>query len=250
MRRIGMFLVAAALLLVALPVVAQEEEATIYTYTAHFRVPRVQWPEFTEFVETNVQPVLEEMLANGTIVHWGIDSSIVHAEDGSTHGIWWAATSIAGIERVRGELIKLAPNSPAADAKHHDHLLESIIHHGGTTDLTSSYLRVSVVNVRPGQGREWRLLWEKYFKSTYDELLADGTILLYEVSREYVHTQNPRRRYVWYIAASADAEDKVNAAFESIFERQGLAIGTSLATVAIRSEHRDFFRRVFSYAHK
>lgn len=237
--------------LLSLPVVAQVEETTVYTRVAHFGVPRAQWGEFTDFVETNVQPILEEMLADGTIVHWGNGAAAIHGPGGVTHGVWWAATSIAGIERVHQELTKRLPPSPAtAEAEHHDHLLQSIIHRGKPTGLTSGYIYVSSIKVRPGAGQEWRQLWEKYFKATYDELLANGTILIYEVSTQYVHTEAPRWRYVWYIASSAEAEDKVNAAFESIFEREGLAIGTSFATVAKRSEHRDSFWQVINYAHK
>ncbi|MFQ5694420.1 MAG: hypothetical protein ACE5HB_00365 [Terriglobia bacterium] len=250
MRRIAIYGVVVCLLLLALPAVAQEEEATIYTYVAHFGVARAQWAEYTTFVKTNVQPVLQAMLANGTIVHWGTNSLVVHNQNASTHGIWWAATSIAGIERVREELIKLAGNPATAEATHHDHLLESIIHRGGTADLTSGYLWVSAVKVRPGRGQEWRGVWEKYFKPTYDALVADGTILLYEVSLEYVHTEDPRWRYVWYVAANADAEDKVDAAISKAFRQEAPAIFGALGGVSIRSEHRDFFARVRSYGHK
>ncbi len=84
----------------------------------------------------------------------------------------------------------------------------------------------------------------------YDELLANGTILAYEVSFQYVHTEDPRYRYVWYIAPSADAVDKVNEAYTAVFEKEAPAIFAALSAVAIRSEHRDVFRRVLKYAHK
>ncbi len=66
MRRTGIFLVVLSLLLLALPVVAQE--APVYTYLAHWNVPRAQWAEFIAFGEENAFPVLERMLADGTIV--------------------------------------------------------------------------------------------------------------------------------------------------------------------------------------
>ncbi len=251
MRRTGIFLVVLSLLLLALPVLAQEEETTVYTRIAHFGVPRAQWGEFEEFVETNVRPVLEGMLADGTIVHWGNGAAAIHGPGGVTHGVWWAATSIAGIERVHEELKKRLPPSPAtAEAKHHDHLLQSLIHQGGSTDRTSGYLYVSIVKVQPGRGRQWRAVWEKYFKPTYDELLANGTILAYEVSTQYVHTEDPRYRYVWSIAPSADAVDKVNEAYDAVFAKEAPAIFAALSAVGIRSEHRDVFRRVLNYAHK
>jgi len=248
MRRTGNFLVVLSLLLLALPVAAQE--APVYTFLTHWNVPRAQWAEFTAFEEESVRPVLERMLADGTIVAWGSTVAVIHEQGGTTHEVYWAASSIAGIERAREELAKI-PSSPVlSGAKHHDHLLQSLIHRGSTTDTTTGYLYVSIVKVQPGRGQAWRAVWEKYFKPTYDELLANGTILAYEVSIQYVHTQDPRYRYVWYITPSADAEDKVNEAYTAVFEKEAPAIFAALSAVAIRSEHRDVFRRVLSYAHK
>ncbi len=248
MRRTGNFLVVLSLLLLALPVLAQE--APVYTYLAHWNVPRAQWAEFIEFGEENAFPVLERMLADGTIVAWGSTVAVVHEQGGTTHEVYWAASSIAGIERAREELTKLPWSSVLSGAKHHDHLLQSLIHRGSTTDTTTGSLYVNIAKVRPGRGQAWRAVWEKYFKPTYDELLDNGTILAYEVSIQYVHTEDPRYRYVWYIAPSADAVDKVHEAYTAVFEKEAPAIFAALSAVAIRSEHRDVFRRVLNYAHK
>ncbi len=248
MHRIAVSLVVVSVLLLALPAMAQE--APVYTFVAHWNVPRAQWAEFTAFGEESVRPVLERMLANGTIVSWGLSTTVVHRENGTTHETWWAATSIAGIERAREELRKLPSSAVLAGAKHHDHLSESLIHRGSTTDTTSGYLYISVYKVRPGRGQDWLRLWEKYFKPTYDELLDNGTILSYEVSSDHVHTDDPRTRIVVHIVPSADAEDKVNAALTAVFEKDRTAIIAAFSAVSIRSEHRDHFRQVLSYAHK
>ncbi len=248
MHRIVVSFVVVSVLLLALPAMAQE--APVYTYVAHWNVPRAQWAGFTAFGEESVRPVLERLLANGTIVNWGISTTVVHEENGITHEVWWAASSIAGIERAREELVKVSPSAVVPDAKHHDHLFQSLIHRGSTTDTTTGYLYISVWKVRPGRGQTWRAIWEQYYKPMYDELLANGTILAYGVSFQYVHTVDPRYRYEWYIAPSADAEDKANAAFTAVFEKEAPAIFAALSAVAIRSEHRDSFRRVLSYAHK
>lgn len=248
MRRIAVSFVVVSVLLLALPAMAQE--APVYTYLAHWNVPRAQWAEFTAFGEESVRPVLERLLADGTIVAWGSTVAVVHEQGGTTHEVYWAASSIAGIERAREELAKVSPSAVVPGAKHHDHLLQSLIHRGSTTDTTTGYLYVNIAKVRPGRGQAWRALWEKYFKPTYDELLANGTILAYEVSIQYVHTEDPRYRYVWYIAPSAEAVDKVNEAYTAVFEKEAPAIFAALSAGDIRSEHRDVFRRVLNYAHK
>ena len=164
MRRTGIFLVVLSLMLLALPAMAQE--ASVYTYLAHWNVPRAQWAEFIEFGEENAFPVLEMLLADGTIVAWGSTVAVVHEQGGTTHEVYWAASSIAGIERAREELTKLPWSSVLSGAKHHDHLLQSLIHRGESTDRTSGYLSVSIVKVQPGRGQAWRAVWEKYFKPT------------------------------------------------------------------------------------
>ena len=238
------------LVLTPLASTAQQQEPTIYTYIAHWNVPRAQWAEATANVEEDVRPIMERMLADGTIESWGNEVRIIHEENGTTHGTWWAATSITGLERVLEELVNLPANPVLDNAGHHDHLLQSIVHRGTTTALTSGYFSVSINKLQPGSGQAWRQLWEKYFKPTYDELLDNGTILSYEVSSQYVHTEDPRWRYVWTVTPNAEAQDKVEAAFNAVFEKDGTAIRAAFGSVSIRSEHRDVFGRVLNYAHK
>jgi len=83
----------------------------------------------------------------------------------------------------------------------------------------------------------------------YDELLDDGTLLSYEVSSEYVHHGDPRFRFIWTVTPSAEAQGKVDAAYNAIFERGG-AVRAAFGSVSIRSEHRDDFARVLNYTHK
>ncbi len=47
------------LVLTPLASTAQQQEPTIYTYVAHWNVPRAQRAEFTANVEKNTRPVME-----------------------------------------------------------------------------------------------------------------------------------------------------------------------------------------------
>ncbi|MEK7216446.1 MAG: hypothetical protein AAB289_12710, partial [Chloroflexota bacterium] len=89
---------------------AQQAEATVYTFVAEWDIAREQWPEYSAFVQRYSRPVLERMLENGIIVSWGTFTAIVHRETGLTHGTWWSASSITGIDLVLQELVKLPPN--------------------------------------------------------------------------------------------------------------------------------------------
>lgn len=238
-------------LLLAAPVVAsaQQQEAPIYTSVALWNVPRAQWADFTAFWEKNGRPVLERMYADGTIVSWGRFATVVHEENGYTHGTWYAATSIAALQRVLEELLKLPPNPAAAGAKHRDHLFRSLIHRGRATGPTSGYVSVAAFQVQPGRGGEWLDLWKRYFQSMYDEWLANGTISMYEVEVEQIHTESPNWRYIVTVAPKAEALDKMTAGIGVLFEKNP-TLGAAFAPLSVPGAHWDYLARVVAFAQK
>ncbi len=217
--------------------------------------PRAQWANFVDFNEKNGKPVLDKLLADGTIIGYGTYATIVHQEERETHGTWFEATSIANLEKALGELLKLPPN-PAiiAGAKHHDILLRSPLHRSKTARGTNGYLWVSSTQLQPGKGQEWRELFDKYTKPVYEELLANGIILAYWIDVEQVHTDNPNWRHVVYLTANADAIGKVGAAFEAAGQKRGpdanRGIARAFADITVAGAHRDYFARVTNYARK
>jgi len=241
-------------LLVPLVATAQQPEPPVYTFVALWNVPRAQWAEFTAFWEKNARPVLDRLQADGTIIGYGSFASVVHTEEGYTHGNFWETTSIAAVERALGELLKLPPNPATLGARHRDRLQRSLIYKARSAGPTSGYVWAGTTKVQPGKGREWRELWEKYAKPTYDELLANGTISRYVVEVEHVHTEDPGWRFIVYVAPNAEAVDKVRAAFVALGEKrsseENRAISDAFAEVTVAGAHWDFFGRVTNYAHK
>ncbi len=253
--RIAFFLTGASVALLA-PIGAaqQPQEPPAFIYVAEWGIPRAKWDEFTAYREKTSRPVLERHFASGTIVSWGNFAYIVHDESGITHGSWWTATSIAGIERVRDALVKLAPNPAVAGGKHRDYLLRTLMYRSGAVRPTSGYLWVNATLAQPGKGQEWRDLWEKYTKPTFDELLASGAISSYEVDVEQVHTEDPGWRYIVYIAPSAEGVDKVAGAIAALIQKrtaeENRTITAAFAAVTVPNAHRDSFMRVATMASK
>lgn len=227
---------------------AQQAEATVYTFVAEWDIAREQWPEYSAFVQRYSRPVLERMLENGIIVSWGTFTAIVHREAGLTHGTWWSASSITGIDRVLQELVKLPPNPATRGAKHHDHLLRSLIHRARTGGAGEGFLWVSAWKVQPGRDVQWREVWDRYVKPIYDDLLASGTISMYQLAAEHAHTEDPDLRYVIYLAPSVASVEQVAAAFATL--SQDRAIAAALAEVNVPGTHRDLFARVLHFAQK
>jgi hypothetical protein len=245
MKRFGAILLGLCFFL--LPAVVAAQEPTHYTFIAEWTVPRANWADFTANFEKNTRPVLDRRTADGTLVDWGSFENTVHTEEDSTHGVWWTSNTIAGIEKVRTELIKQAANPAMAGAKHRDFFLRSALRNAKAAS-GSGYLTVSSTVIQPGKGREWRELWNKFTKPVYDQLLADGTILFYAIQVEDVHTQNPGLRFVVSITANAEAEDKVAAGFDADAQKRSAeerrALGAAFADTQVPGSHRDFFARI------
>ena len=52
------------------------------------------------------QKMLDKAIADGTIVGYGSDVTLVHQADGITHDDWWSAMSLAGVLNVLDQLEK------------------------------------------------------------------------------------------------------------------------------------------------
>ena len=243
------------LCLAPLTLVAQQMEPPVYSFVAEWSIPRAQWGDFTYAFERVQRPILEKSLADGNLNSWGVYTNIVHTEDGITHGVWFSSATLAGLEKVRTELIKQPPNQGMlAATKHRDYLLQSLIHRGKATEPTGGYLSVAAWLVKPGKGPEWRKVWEKNFQPVFDELLANGTLLSYGLDVEYSHTEDPGWRYAFTVSSSAEAEDKIAAAFRAAFEKrteeERKALTQAFLDLTVPEAHRDFWALLSAYAHK
>ncbi len=251
-KRVFLLLAALALMLVApLMVSAQmQQEPPNFVYVSEWAIPRAQWGDWVASNEKNNKPIYDKMLADGTIIGYGIFSTNVHDESGITHGSWFEATSLAAIEKVLVEVTKLPP-SPVANAatKHRDYLLRTSLHRAKAASGKDGYLWVNYTLLQPGKAQEWRGLFDKYVKPVFDDMLANGSLLLYQIESEQVHTDNPNAVLIVYLAPSADALDKFFSAISGIIAKNPL-LGDAIGAVTVPAAHRDYFARVIHYAQK
>ncbi len=234
--------------------VGQQPEQAVYTFVAEWSVPRAQWADFSSFWEKNAKPVLDRMVAGGTLLEWGRSVAVVHTEEGATHSSWWSATTLAGTQRVLEELLKIPPSPAMTGTRHRDYLLRSLVYRVRPGLASSGYFQLSYTQVQPGKGRQWRELWDKYMKPTLEQLLADGTIAGYGIDVEHVHTRSAGGRYSWVFVPNAEALDKVEAAFEAargnVTPEAGRGIAAAFAEVTVPEAHRDTLERVVDYVHR
>jgi len=80
------------------------------------------------------------------------------------------------------------------------------------------------------------------FVPLLEKLLADGTILEYEVDTEAIHTQAPGTFWVFYITPNAEGLDKTNAAIRELLKTNPLS-GPAFDSMVDYSVHRDYLAR-------
>src|SRR5258708_19399084 len=67
--------------------------------------------EFLDLVKTVGQPVRDKLMADGVVLAWGVQVSLLRVPGNSTHFIWYAVADYAGVEKVdsamRAQITKL-----------------------------------------------------------------------------------------------------------------------------------------------
>jgi hypothetical protein len=204
--------------------------------------------EFLDLVKTVGQPVRDQLMADGVVLAWGVQVSLLRVPGNSTHFIWYAVADYAGVEKVdsamRAHIAKLndqasrpsvakkgqkattsvtARLGEVADmSKVHDFLTRDLV-----IGLSSSapagvlpYSRYNFFKVKPGKGADFRKAWEKYNKPIFDKLLADGVVLAYGLAVEAIRTDGEFTHFVWYDGKDLASFDKVRAAFVADRDRR------------------------------
>jgi hypothetical protein len=236
-----------ALAMVALwasPARAQEgpkEKPPMYSYVGNWNIPRAQWGEMEKNNAAD-QTVLAKALADGTIVGYGDDTSLVHRPDGSTHDQWWSAMSMAGVLNVLGQFYKnggaTAPVLASA-TKHWDNIFVSRYYSWRSGSYKGAYTRVSSYKLKTDAPDDAiGTLSKNLFVPLLEKLLAAGTILEYEVDTEAIHTESAQTFWIVFIASNADGLDKYNAALRDAQKMNPLG-GPAFVSMVDFSDHRD-----------
>jgi len=243
----AMFAVVCTLALMAawaVPAQAQDEakeKPPMYSYVSNWNLPRAQWAEM-EKADAADQKILEKAIADGTIVGYGNDVNMVHQPDGSTHDSWWSAMSMGGILNVLDKFYKSGtPTSPVLGSatKHWDSIYVSRHYNWKAGSYKGSYTRAASYKLKPdAPPQAIDTLAKNLFEPLMEKLLADGTIVEYEIDTEAIHTEDPATFWVFFIATHADGLDKFNTALREAGKASPMN-GPAFTSMVDFSAHRD-----------
>ncbi len=231
--------------LCAIPSAAQESEVkekpALYSYIANWQIPRAQWGEM-EKANGADKAVLDKALADGTIVGYGNDETLIHQADGITHDNWWSAMSIAGLIKVLDAFYASGTvTSPAlaSATKHSDALLVSHYYNWHSGAYKTSYTHVGSYKLKadaPDDAVD--AVSKQIVVPLLEKLLASGAIREYEVDTEAIHTTSPDRFWIVYVASSPEGLDTVNAALAESIKAHPLD-GVAFGSITESDAHRD-----------
>ena len=247
-RRCNIFVGLCALALIslcALPASAQnsevKEKPPMYSYVANWQIPRAHWGDMAKSGDAD-KPILDKALADGTIVAYGSDETSLHQADGYTHDDWWSSMSMAGLLKVLDQLSAAGNTTTSVletATKHEDLIFVSRFYNSHPGSYKNVPVQVASYKLKadaPDDAVE--LLSKNLIAPLMEKLLADGTIVEYEIDTEAVHTNAPGFFSIVWVSSNLEAVDKVSAALQAALKAQPLG-GPAFLSMIDYNAHRD-----------
>jgi len=225
-----------------------KDKPRLYTYEAFWVVPRARWAEF-EKVNPAVQKVMDKAIASGVIVSYGSDSALLHDAEGATHDNWWQSMSMAGTLAVLDDLEKAGGGStPVLNSvtKHWDNLWVSRFYNWHAGSWQGAYSYASIYQLKadaPDDAVD--MLAKNMLVPMLEKLLADGSIVEYEIDQQAVHSDAPGMFVIDYLAPTAESPDKVNAEKRAA-GKSSPPNGQAFGSVVDFTKHRDSLTRTIA----
>ncbi len=230
------------------PAEKAQAEKPLFTYVAQWGIPREQWGDFDSYGKEKLQPAFEKLMAEGGIVGWGRYTVAVHDESGMTHGFWFSASSMGNLLRAEDALAKI-PMTGITVSQHRDHIFHSSAWGGKPGASGTGISWTSVYPMKPGQSENFIMLLRHDMVPVFEQMVADGIVLTYQISTEVVHTGDSNTVYFNYILANGDALDKFQETVRDA-EAKVPAFGLADSSMVDTPRHHDIFASVPAFAAK
>ena len=230
----------------AVPVGAQtttvKDKPPMYSYVGNWTIPRAQWADMDKSIAAD-QKTLDQAIANGTLVGYGNDRNLVHQPEGYTHDDWWSSMSMAGVLNVLDQFQKSGSSvSPVLSSatKHADSIFVSRYYNWRPGSAKDAYTQIAYYRLKPDAPSDaLDTLSKNLFVPLFEKLLAEGTILEYEVDTEAIHNEAPGAFWLIYVSPTAEGLDKATAARIEMQRANPLG-GPAFGNVVDLKGHRDY----------
>jgi hypothetical protein len=214
-----------------------KEKPWMYKYVSYWAFPRDRWGDVDKDNATGNQRILASALADGTLVGYGDDENQVHSMEGFTHDNWWQADSRAGLMKVLAAFHNGEPNSPrlVSSTQHWDQIFVSRFYNWKAGSWKGAYGYRATYKLKPDapDADEAVRTLGSFYVPVFERMLADGTIVEYEIGREMFHTTDSRAQLLFaFVMPSAEGLDKHNAALRAAISANPL-IGPAFGSMMV-----------------
>jgi hypothetical protein len=224
---------------------AAKPKPSVYTYVAQWDVPRAQWADMAKADDAD-RPVLDKLVADGTLVGYGAYTNLIHQEGEPTHGTWFSATSEGNLLKAL-EAIYAQPGLVTAPvqgaSKHWDQILTGDMYNYKPGSSKDGYLTWTRWEVKPGAMRAYTDFSKKVFVPVFEKFLAEGTITSYGELTEDYHTGKLGVVFDYFTVPDTASMDKANKALEDLFNNTP-GLGDAIRGLTEREGHRDYLTRL------
>jgi len=200
-----------------------KEKPRLYSYVAVWTIPRADWPAMSE-PSPAMNDLAAKSIASGKLVAIGDGASLMHHHNGPTHINWWSSMSEAGLLSYLDQESAL-PGNPvlAKSTSHADYIVVSTYYNSKAASVKSGYEGVSYLKLKAdAPEKTYSLVAKNVMAPILEKLFADGVLVQYQICAEDFQSGPARGFWIEWIATSADAVDKVAAAWREAMDKSAV----------------------------
>jgi hypothetical protein len=241
---------AAAVLLAGLPAGAQQAVQPI-TWVSYDMVKPGKMEQAVELAKKYDGPQLDKLVADGTILSWGLATLVTHESNFKWNILTWVTLpGWANVDKWVGVIMQQMRSRSAAENKaiedehaavyversHFDEVLRNVmLSPQAAGGAAPRYILAGMYKVKPGQGEAAQKAFAPWWPAI-DKLKANGTVIAYGLQRQDLHSDPSFSVRDWYMLPNLAAVDAITQAAETSWS----ADNEAAFTAAFENEpHRD-----------
>ncbi len=235
MLKRGVAIIAALALLLLPAVVGAEEHGGRITWLAYSTVVSGKTGDAVKlFLED--REFYDGLMADGTILSWGLATPINHRPDDSWNHLAWVSVEnwakvgawseafqkhlASRSAEKRDELMKMA-EATYEPGSHFDEVVRQVVFSGLAEDATPPrYFYVGNHTAKPGQAEAATQLFKEVAVPVADRLKSEGSIGAYGLQVSDLHGDRGWTHRAWYALPDLGAIDKLMAAFGEVSNQE------------------------------
>ena len=196
-------------------------------------------------------PMYDGLLADGSLLSWGIAIPINHRPDDTWNYMLWTTMADwgkvgdlqAGFERM---FATRSPEDMAASQKahqeatvegsHHDWIVRHQVYQPGTRKIAPRYFNTSYWKTKPGAEEKLTAFYKDHMQPVFEKLRTAGTISGYGIFTQEIHGDPDWTHVTWYSISDLAAIDDVGPALDAALTEADLA---EVFTILEMDAHKD-----------